>query len=415
MLHAVACAPSAPPAPPPQRPAFFPTDLVQHPERWHRLPQAEKTEAMQALEAIGYVQGSTPAPAQSGVTRHQPERCAEGWNLYTSGHAPEAILMDQRGNVGHVWRRAFLDVWPELADRPRQPQMEYWRRVHLLPGGALLAIFDGIGLIKLDHGSRVLWQSLNQAHHDLDVAPNGDILVLTRDAHLIPRLHPTQPVLEDYIAVLDAQGREKQRVSILECLENSLFADRLAPCRGRSGDLFHTNTLEILDDRAQRNAPEFQPGRILVSIRELDLLAVLDLQEKRACWVFQEQFRRQHEPTLLDNGNLLLFDNQGPGNGQSAVVEFELPGMRRAWTYPAQPTPNFYTETCGLAQRLPNGNTLLLESDRGRALEITPGGDTVWEFHNPHRAGEQREYIATLFFLRRLPQPDWLNPVKTAP
>ena len=58
------------------------------------------------------------------------------------------------------------------------------------------------------------------------------------------------------------------------------------------------------------------------------------------------------------------------------------------------------------AQRLPNGNTLITESDGGRALEVTPDRRIVWEFFNPHRAGEQGEYIATLFELLRLP-PDF--------
>jgi hypothetical protein len=32
---------------------------------------------------------------------------------------------------------------------------------------------------------------------------------------------------------------------------------------------------------------------------------------------------------------------------------------------------------------LPNGNTLITESDRGRVFEITPSGEIVWEFFIP--------------------------------
>ena len=39
----------------------------------------------------------------------------------------------------------------------------------------------------------------------------------------------------------------------------------------------------------------------------------------------------------------------------------------------------------------------------GRAFEITPAGQRVWEYVNPHRAGERQELIATLFELVRLP------------
>ena len=34
-------------------------------------------------------------------------------------------------------------------------------------------------------------------------------------------------------------------------------------------------------------------------------------------------------------------------------------------------------------QRLPNGNTLITESDRGYVFEVTPEQETVWRFANP--------------------------------
>ena len=57
----------------------------------------------------------------------------------------------------------------------------------------------------------------------------------------------------------------------------------------------------------------------------------------------------------------------------------------------------------GTSQRLPNGNTLITESENGRAFEVVPGGDIVWEYNNPHRAGARGEYIGVLFEVDRLP------------
>ena len=62
--------------------------------------------------------------------------------------------------------------------------------------------------------------------------------------------------------------------------------------------------------------------------------------------------------------------------------------------------------TCGTTQRLDNGNTLITESDFGRAFEVTSDGDIVWEFFNTFRAGEDQEFIATLMEVLRLP-PDF--------
>jgi hypothetical protein len=56
---------------------------------------------------------------------------------------------------------------------------------------------------------------------------------------------------------------------------------------------------------------------------------------------------------------------------------------------------------------------LITESDNGRAFEVTPEQDIVWEYFTPNRAGERDEYIATLFEVDRL-EPgtslDWVDP-----
>ena len=52
-------------------------------------------------------------------------------------------------------------------------------------------------------------------------------------------------------------------------------------------------------------------------------------------------------------------------------------------------------------QRLPNGNTLIAESDRGRAFEVTAEGEIVWQWLNPARDEEGR--LATLVRMKRLP------------
>jgi len=43
--------------------------------------------------------------------------------------------------------------------------------------------------------------------------------------------------------------------------------------------------------------------------------------------------------------------------------------------------------------------------------EITLDGTIVWDFYNPHRAGKNDEFIATLFRMDRLP-PDFPIPTR---
>jgi hypothetical protein len=128
-------------------------------------------------------------------------------------------------------------------------------------------------------------------------------------------------------------------------------------------------------------------------------------------WAKTGVWRLQHDPTVLDDGNILLFDNAGYALS-SQVIEIDPRTGDVAWAWRGAPPESFFTLLGGSAQRLPGGNTLITESCRGRAFEVTRGGDVVWEYVNPHRAGARGELIAALFDVRRLAPADverWLS------
>jgi hypothetical protein len=357
------------------------------------------------------------APERQGVTLHAEGRAQPGYNFYTSGHAPEAFLMDNAGNVLHRWRRDFLDVWPDAPRRWLRSGGAFWRRAHLFENGDILAIFEGVGIIKLDKDSNLLWARSNRAHHDLQVMPNGDIYVLTRKAEMVPRIDPDEPVLHDFISVLDPDGNEKRRISVLEALERSEFRDQWDPAVRMDGDLFHTNTLSVLGPGFAESMPAFREGNVLLSLLVPDLLAAVDLDSGRVVWVARGAFRKQHDPKLLPNGRLLLFDNRG-ALPHSRVLELD-PGSPDdpKWQFAGSERVPFFSKTCGTAERLANGNTLITESDGGRAFEVTSEKEIVWEFYNPHRAGPENQLIATLFEVVRLPQEfpvGWAQAVREA-
>jgi Arylsulfotransferase (ASST) len=366
-------------------------------------PQAGETAA--DIQAIPYLQGYRPAEDRPVVVEHDPGAVFAGLNLYVSGHAAEAVLMDMSGRVLHRWKYPLRRLWPDLRKDPRMAKLEYWRRAHLYPNGDLLAIYEGLGLVKLDSRSRVLWSYRSGAHHDLQVMADGTIYVLDREGKIIPRLHRQKGVLEDFVTVLDASGRRLRKISILECFERSPYAFFLNHMR-RSGDIFHTNTLEVLDGRFAARHPAFRKGNVLVSVWRLDTLAVLDLERQTVVWAMKGGWHRQHQPTFLDNGRLLLFDNIGAAKDRSRVLELDPLTGKVLWQYGGTRDVDLFTKTLGSCQRLPNGNTLITESENGRALEVTRDGRTVWEFYNPHRAGERSELVAVLFEMLRLP-PDF--------
>lgn len=374
---------------------------------------SEQRSAIEALRSIGYVEG-TKSAKQAGVTIHETDRVQIGLNFFSSGHAPEAELMEMDGTVVHRWHRGFFDIWPESTESSDDPDTRWWRRCRLLPNGEVLAIFEGLGIVKLDRHSNVVWASANGAHHDLDLLSDGGIYVLTREAHIVPWYDTERPILEDFVALLDSRGEEQSRFSLLEAFEHSEFRSvwRDSGSRpGRQGDVFHTNSLEVLDGRVAARDPAFAEGNLLVSMLKLDAIAIVDPRRRTVVWARTGIFRRQHDPTILSNGNLLLFDNVGLGE-RSRVLELDPLSLATVWDYEGSDASPFYSEQLGASQRLSNGNTLITESDGGRAFEVTPGGEIVWEFHNPHRTGDDGELVARLSEVRRLPADlsiDWIE------
>lgn len=355
------------------------------------------------VRALPYLQGYKPAQDRPLIVAHDPSAIAPGLNLLLSGHAAEAVLMDSQGKTLHRWRYPLRRLWPDLRKDPGMAKLEYWRRAWLFPNGDLLAIYEGLGIVKLNARSEVLWSRRGGFHHDLQVLEDGRIWVLDRDGKVIPRINPDEGVLEDFVTVLDPDGEVVRRISLLESFERSGQASLLARME-RSGDIFHTNTLEVLDGRLAGRSPAFRKGNLLVSVLKLDALAIIDPDREEVVWARTGSWRRQHQPTFLDDGNLLLFDNRGPQGERSRVIEIDPLSGGIVWQYGGGPEADLFSKTLGSCQRLANGNTLITESENGRALEVTRDGRRVWEFHNPNRAGERQELVAVLFEMIRLPE-----------
>jgi len=398
--------------------------------RAEELTDAQREEA-EALSAIGYAAGVRAADGvSSGVTVHDAERAHPGLNLVVSGHRAEAVLMDMDGRPLHAWHRDFADSWPGRSVPATNAHQHFWRRAELLPDGHLLAIHEGLGLVRLDERSRLVWTYDGGVHHDIDALDDGTVLVLTRRAGLVERIHPDRPILEDFLTWLDDGGRELRSLSLLECAERSPFwnlfeegmaryFEKVAAFGGGDeteggnlwGDVFHTNSVQRLGGALEETSRVFAAGHVLVSVRNLDLLAIVDPDEGQVVWARRGTWRAQHEPVLLDGGTLLLFDNMGTPR-RSAVLEIDPLTGDVLWSYRADEPDVFYSQRAGSVQRLPNGNTLVVESNAGRAFELTPAKDVVWEFLNPFRAGERGELVANLFDLVRLPADfptDWLE------
>ena len=339
---------------------------VREGEHLHRLEQ---------LQTLGYVDGTIDENAElRGVETHDRDRAWPGVNFYSSRIRTSARLIDNDGRELHVWSH---------------PGDDGWEHAELLPGGELIVVVNQQAIFKLDRNSELEWRVEIAAHHDLAVHPSGEIYALTNEERLRPEIHPDVPVIEDFIQILTPDGRPTERISLLDAMRSSDFAFLLAspqhlPSDRRAGerprlDMLHTNHIEIFDGSLADRSPIYAAGNVLVSMRTINTIAIVDPRTREVLWAWgPTNLHRQHHPTLLDNGNILLFDN---GRRRSQIVELDPLSYEVVWRY--APKGGFLSRFRGSAQRLPNGNTLITESDRGYVFEVSPDHEVVWRFANP--------------------------------
>ena len=351
--------------------------------------------------------------ADSGVVRRKPQKMFGEYTLYTSGDHAGAFLLDSKGEVVHQWSAPFRNVWNQAphVDEPIPKSHIYWRRAHLFPNGDIIASYSGegdtpygYGLARFDSDSNLLWKYSDHVHHDFDVGDDGSVVALAHGFRHTKRdpvgdLPQFQKlVLEDFLVYLSPEGTELRRVSLLDAIVDSRFRTLLESYpkfidRGLESrwDPLHTNTADVVGPDFASHHRFAEPGQVMVSFRNTDAIALVDMKEKRLTWSSRGFWSQQHDPDPLPNGHILLFDNNGNvgPQGGSRVVEFDPSDQSTVWSYRGSAAQPFWSIGRSSQQLLPNGNVLITESAGGRIFEITRSGEIVWQFYNPSRRTKQ--------------------------
>jgi hypothetical protein len=324
--------------------------------------------------------------------------------------------MDMDGKVLHSWQ---LDKKNEYS--------EVWPYAQILENGDLLSYCMESIFVRLGWDSTRKWGAKMRAHHGFYVSKNKDIYALNRRDSVIFQCGLPVPVLEDYITIFSADGDLKGDISFMKAAKSELQSKvileiyRYIARPGKlwkiltrmftgepvfissSGalDILHVNSAILIERDIDGLCKE---GDVLISIRNLDLIVILDVEKEEFVWKWGPGIiDDQHDAKMLDNDNILLFDN-GYKRGYSRIIELNALTGEIVWEYKAKKPEDFFSPRRGSCQRLPNGNTLITESDRGRIFEVTYSGETVWEFYNPEVKEETRERKA-FRKLTRIPNP----------
>jgi hypothetical protein len=327
---------------------------------------------------------------KSGVITHDASRAYEGLNLYNFSNTPTAYLIDMSGNILHAWS----EITP---DRPQ------WYCAKLCEDGDLLVIIDYKELVRFDWDSTVRWAKRMRAHHDIAISENGDIYCIEAKDELAFFGALPVPICNNYIIRLSPEGRVKEKIPLFDVLKEKIhfstaaeiyrwlyspgnlkemFLEKQRYCFKNTTppDVFHANAIEIINRDIDGLC---EKGDLLVAFWRLDLVAILNAKDRKLAWQWGPgELDRPHNPTLLENGNILIFDN-GYERSYSRLVELDPLKKTIAWEYKTDPPKKFFSRTKGASQELPNGNILITESGNGHVFEVTKDGEIVWEFYSP--------------------------------
>lgn len=355
------------------------------------------------LGSIGYVAWVPTTPEdsdKSGVTEFNSKLASAGVTLYCSEDEQSAHLLDMMGNTLH-----------SFTDKRFFRKKQNWHYVRTYQDDEFLVLIYLREILRIGWDSKIKKRYNVPAHHDIAVAEDGTFYTLMNEIIDLPELSENAPVRNDLLVSIREDGEIVKKASFVKMIiQNKDLLDLVRNREtmydvGGSWDVFRTNSIEIINrDIFAGNHKLFKKGNVLCCVRNQDIIVVIDVEKEEFVWHWQlEEGSLPHHASLLENGNILLFDN-GVNRRSSKVLELNPATKEIEWEYQGDPPESFYTETRGSAQRLPNGNTLITESGKGRVFEITKDGKIVWEFYNPavkefvnKKTGEKRKKRATIY------------------
>jgi hypothetical protein len=323
-----------------------------------------------------------------------PDRMAVG-NRFIAGFAPEqassvgAVLLDAAGRELHRWSIDYAKLVPDAED----PDNVFLHGILPLSDGSVIVSFDnGDVMARIGPCGKEMWVTRGPFHHALSLSDQGTIWIWEYQAEDAPGtyLGPTGTVVnrEQLVEVDAATGRRLRQISLEDDIvrKQALYgtfaihteenAEGIVYCC----DHFHPNDAKALPAALAPAFPMFRAGDLLISLRSLNLIAVIDGATARVKWSRIGPWHRQHDPDFLADGTIsVLNNNMGLGASQVMVVDPASGDVRVA--FDGATRGNFYTWRRGRHQWLENGNILLTESEKGRIIEVDGNGDVVWEYN----------------------------------
>lgn len=336
---------------------------------------------------IGLMNEAPESSSGERVSIHRPESVPAGWFVIMGWDGVRdsyaAWLLDSTGEMHHTWTIEYA----RLDDDGPLNGSDMPHGMLVMPDGSLILNFDEAdAMARLNACSEPVWVRSGVFHHSFDPTPDGSVWTWAADGtpyghhHTMVRFDP-------------ATGQDLETI---ELVEDVILADRLAevvlgtratyPYRrfdrnpGSAEDLYHPNDLEELRPEMADAFPSFSAGDLLVSLRNINLVAVIDRRSHRLKWWRHGPWIWQHDPDFTADGWISVYNNN-IGRGRSEIVRIH-PTTGEVASPLHDGRLEFYSPYMGKHQTLPNGTVLIVVTYEGRVVLVDRAGDLVAEFNN---------------------------------
>ena len=337
-----------------------------------------------------------------GLIAADLQRASPGFTLFAPHFVENKIvyLIDLKGEVVHTWNlpyppglSGYLTERGTLLYNGRTPEQTSLSR---LP---FMQVVKGGAVLEVDWNGRVLWELQNpHQHHHAILLRNGNVLL-----HCLGEV-PGQIAQRVSGGMAESNTGSGQYAALEADEVGKMYSDYIVEMTPKGETVWEWRSWDhldpVTDGISEVQSPrtiwsngngleELPDGNFLASFRTTSLVLRISRKTGEVLWKLgRPMVAGQHAPTLLSNGNILIFDNGvhrlDDPLSYSRVIEVDPATNKIVWKYQDKPAWNFFTPRMGNAQRLPNGNTLVNEAAFGRFFEVTKEGEIVWEYVNPH-------------------------------
>lgn len=328
----------------------------------------------------------------------------------------QARMIARDGTLVHKWSLDYFDHFPDQITRPCNVDGRLFVDTHgtlVTREGELVFNYEYCGVVKLDYCGVPKWTIGTLGHHSLIEREDGGYFGLGRDKWLAsesPDRFPPfstpgldQKIWEDTLLWISDTGEITRKVSIPQLMKDSgleailtATGDNFTKDNIARYELVHSNKVAELTSVYADAYPTLDAGDLAISLRELNLILIIDPTTLTVKWYQIGPWLRQHDPEFRSDGRLSIFNNNTYLTAYSDeqtdltvprttnIIAIDPVTRSTEVLFGEKPGQEMLSVIRGQHELLPNDGMLITEFDAGRVIEVNSSREIVWEYVNEY-------------------------------